>query len=25
MMVGYPTFRYQRLAPRKPPKVSWIA
>jgi nitroreductase/NAD-dependent dihydropyrimidine dehydrogenase PreA subunit len=24
MMVGYPTFRYPRLAPRKPPKVDWI-
>jgi nitroreductase/NAD-dependent dihydropyrimidine dehydrogenase PreA subunit len=24
MMVGYPTFRYQRLVPRKPPKVDWI-
>jgi nitroreductase/NAD-dependent dihydropyrimidine dehydrogenase PreA subunit len=24
MMVGYPRFRYQRLVPRKPPKVSWI-
>jgi nitroreductase/NAD-dependent dihydropyrimidine dehydrogenase PreA subunit len=23
MMVGYPKFRYQRLLPRKPPKVSW--
>jgi nitroreductase/NAD-dependent dihydropyrimidine dehydrogenase PreA subunit len=24
MMVGYPKFRYHRLAPRKPPKVSWL-
>ena len=24
MMVGYPKFRYQRLAPRKPPKVTWL-
>jgi len=24
MMVGYPKFRYQRLVPRKPPKVSWV-
>ena len=24
MMVGYPKFRYQRLVPRKPPKVSWL-
>jgi nitroreductase len=23
MMVGYPKFRYQRLAPRKTPKVTW--
>jgi nitroreductase/NAD-dependent dihydropyrimidine dehydrogenase PreA subunit len=24
MMVGYPKFRYQRLVPRKPPKVNWL-
>ena len=24
MMVGYPKFRYQRLVPRKPPKVNWV-
>jgi len=24
MMVGYPKFRYQRLAPRRPPKVNWV-
>lgn len=24
VMVGYPKFRYQRLAPRKPPRVSWV-
>ncbi|MCU0561237.1 MAG: nitroreductase family protein [Desulfobacterales bacterium] len=23
LMVGYPAFRYQRLVPRKPPKVTW--
>lgn len=23
LMVGYPRFRYQRLVPRKPPKVTW--
>ena len=25
VMVGYPKFRYHRLAPRKPPKVDWIS
>ncbi len=24
LMAGYPTFRYQRLVPRKPPKVTWM-
>ncbi len=24
VMVGYPKFRYHRLAPRKPPKVTWV-
>jgi nitroreductase/NAD-dependent dihydropyrimidine dehydrogenase PreA subunit len=24
MMVGYPKFRYQRLVPRKAPRVSWV-
>jgi len=24
VMVGYPKFRYHRLAPRKPPKVTWM-
>jgi nitroreductase/NAD-dependent dihydropyrimidine dehydrogenase PreA subunit len=24
VMVGSPKFRYQRLAPRKPPRVSWL-
>jgi hypothetical protein len=24
VMVGYPKFRYHRLAPRKPPKATWL-
>ncbi|MFO7706939.1 MAG: nitroreductase family protein [Desulfobacterales bacterium] len=24
LMVGYPAFRYRRLVPRKPPKVTWM-
>jgi nitroreductase/NAD-dependent dihydropyrimidine dehydrogenase PreA subunit len=24
MMVGYPKFRYERLVPRKPPRVNWL-
>jgi nitroreductase/NAD-dependent dihydropyrimidine dehydrogenase PreA subunit len=25
VMVGYPTFRYRRLAPRKPARVTWLS
>jgi hypothetical protein len=24
VMVGYPEYRYRRLVPRTPPRVSWV-